>query len=55
MQCVARRTSDGNMLRLIRQWLKVPVQTNDKNGKSRMTGGYVAVNAEHLRAVLSVH
>ncbi len=39
MQCVARRTSDGNMLRLIRQWLKVPVQTNDKNGKSRMTGG----------------
>ena len=39
MQCVARRISDRNILRLIKQWLKVPVQTKDKNGKGRTTGG----------------
>jgi len=27
------------MLKLIKQWLKVPVQTKDKNGKGRITGG----------------
>jgi RNA-directed DNA polymerase len=39
MQCVARRISDRNMLRLIKQWLKVPVQRKDKNGKDHTTGG----------------
>ncbi len=39
MQCVARRTSDRNMLRLIKQWLKVPVQWKDKNGNGHTTGG----------------
>jgi RNA-directed DNA polymerase len=39
MQCVTRRISDRNILRLIKQWLKVPVQTNDRNGKRHTTGG----------------
>lgn len=39
MQCVSRRISDRNILRLIKQWLKVPVRTNDKNGKGCTTGG----------------
>jgi len=39
MHCVARRISDRNILRLIKQWLKVPVQTRDKDGKGRTTGG----------------
>lgn len=39
MQCVSRRISDRNVLRLIKRWLKVPVQREDKNGKGRTTGG----------------
>jgi RNA-directed DNA polymerase len=39
MQCVSRRISDRHILRLIKQWLKVPVQKNDKNGKGHTTGG----------------
>jgi RNA-directed DNA polymerase len=39
MQCVARRISDRDMLRLIKMWLKVPVEERDRNGKSRVSGG----------------
>jgi RNA-directed DNA polymerase len=39
IQCVARRISDRNILRLIKQWVKAPVQTKDNNGKGRTTGG----------------
>jgi RNA-directed DNA polymerase len=38
MQCVVRRISDRNVLRLIKQWLKAPVRSKD-NGKDRTSGG----------------
>jgi RNA-directed DNA polymerase len=39
MQCVARRIVDRDVLRLIKMWLKVPVEEKDDKGKRRMTGG----------------
>jgi RNA-directed DNA polymerase len=39
MKCVARRVSDRNILRLIKQWLRAPVVEEDKDGKSRFGGG----------------
>lgn len=39
MQCVARRIVDRDVLRLIKAWLKVPVEEKDEKGNRRMTGG----------------
>jgi RNA-directed DNA polymerase len=39
LQSVARRIVDGQMLRLIKMWLKVPVEEREENGKRRLTGG----------------
>ena len=39
MQSVARRIVDRDVLRLIKQWLTVPVEETDGDGKRRMTGG----------------
>ena len=39
MQTLARRIVDGDMLRLIRQWLKAPVETTDGDGRRRLAGG----------------
>jgi RNA-directed DNA polymerase len=39
MQCVARRVVDRHMLKLIKAWLKVPVEEKDERGDRRMTGG----------------
>jgi RNA-directed DNA polymerase len=39
MQCVARRIVDRQMLKLIKAWLKAPVEERDDQGKPRMTGG----------------
>ena len=39
MRSVARRIVDRNVLRLIKMWLKAPVEERDKDGGRRMTGG----------------
>ena len=45
MQSVARRIVDRNVLRLIKMWLKTPIEERDDDGKRRMSGG----RAQHLR------
>lgn len=39
MKSVARRVSDAKMLKLIKAWLKAPVEETDDRGRRRMTGG----------------
>ena len=39
MKCLARRIVDRNVLHLIKQWLKSPVEERDRNGTRRMSGG----------------
>ncbi len=39
MQSVARRFSDRAMLKLIKAWLKTPVEETDERGNRRLTGG----------------
>ena len=39
IQSVARRIVDRHMLKLIKAWLKVPVEERDERGNRRMSGG----------------
>ncbi len=39
MRSVARRVIDRNVLRLVKRWLKTPVEERDGDGRRRMTGG----------------
>lgn len=39
MQSVARRISDGKMLRLVKMWLKAPAEETDDRGQTLRTGG----------------
>jgi RNA-directed DNA polymerase len=39
MRSVARRIVDRDVLRLIKMWLKAPVEETDKDGRKRLTGG----------------
>ena len=39
LQCVARRIVDRDVLRLLKTWLKVPVEERDEKGNRRLRGG----------------
>src|SRR5579863_5847237 len=39
LRSVARRVIDGEVLRLIKLWLKTPIEERDADGKRRLTGG----------------
>jgi RNA-directed DNA polymerase len=39
LRCVARRIVDGEVLRLIKLWLKTPIEERDADGKRCLTGG----------------
>jgi RNA-directed DNA polymerase len=51
--CVARRISDGQMLHLIKMWLKAPVEETDERGHRRMSGGKKATRGTPQGGVAS--
>jgi RNA-directed DNA polymerase len=53
MRCVARRVVDRKLLRLIKMWLKVPVQERDKDGQDHLTGGKQSTRGTPQGGVIS--
>ena len=53
MLSIARRIVDRDMLGLIRQWLKAPVEMTDNGGKRRMAGGKASKRGTPQGGVIS--
>ncbi len=53
MKCLARRISDHKMLRLLKAWLKAPVEERDERGNRRMSGGKKATRGTPQGGVVS--
>ena len=53
MRCVARRVVDAQMLKLIRAWLKVPVEERDEKGNRRLSGGKKSTTGTPQGGVIS--
>jgi RNA-directed DNA polymerase len=53
LKSVAARISDRNILRLIKMWLKAPVEERDENGGKRLSGGKNAKRGTPQGGVIS--
>ena len=53
MLTIARRIVDPDMLRLVKQWLKAPVETTGDDGKRRMEGGKASTHGTPQGGVIS--
>jgi RNA-directed DNA polymerase len=53
MRCVARRIVDRHILRLIKMWLRAPVEERDGDGKPRLSGGKSSTRGTPQGGVIS--
>jgi RNA-directed DNA polymerase len=53
LKCGARRVSDRKLLRLLKRWLKVPVEVRDARGRTHLSGGKKAKRGVPQGGVLS--
>ena len=53
LKSIAARISDRTILRLIKMWLKAPVEERDENGGRRMSGGKAAKKGTPQGGVIS--